>query len=112
MPRDRRAGGGGSVGSGGGRFSLPDISNGNGVGQDDDRKRRDSSGSDVGQDDSRKRRDSVGSARTQRDSAGGANRGRDPFGSPVAPQMYGNFRHRNRQATAVKATGAAAAAFS
>ncbi|XP_026808201.1 kinesin-like protein KIF12 [Rhopalosiphum maidis] len=79
--------------SSGGRFSLPDIvDTGNAV----------SSGVQV-------RRDSIGSAvHTRRDTPA---RSRDPFGSPVTPQMYNGFRYHagNTRAAATAAIKTAAA---
>jgi len=72
--------------SAGGRFSLPDIVGpGDGI----------SSGV-------RARRDSIGSGvHTRRNSQA---KGRDPFGSPVTPQMYNGFRYHagNTRAAAAK----------
>ncbi|XP_060835344.1 kinesin-like protein KIF12 [Rhopalosiphum padi] len=80
--------------SAGGRFSLPDIV---------DPDNADSSGVQV-------RRDSIGSAvHKRRDTPA---RSRDPFGSPVTPQMYNGFRYHagnSRAAAAAAAIKTAAA---
>lgn len=94
---DRRSGGNDIVSAGdrrsaGGRFSLPDIVDPVDV---------DGSGVQV-------RRDSIGSGvHTRRDTPA---RSRDPFGSPVTPQMYNGFRYHagNTRAAAAAIKTAAA----
>lgn len=106
----------------GGRFSLPNISGTGGDGDDDTsssvgseaRARRDSFGSGL-----RMRLDSFGSGpparpdtpivsgvSARRDARTGV---RDPFGSPVTPQMYNGFRRHtvNNRAAAAGKTAAA-----
>ncbi|XP_025415041.1 kinesin-like protein KIF12 isoform X2 [Sipha flava] len=92
----------------GGRLSLPNIRS---AGDDDDssisaaaeaRARRDSFGSGL-----RMRLDGFGgglSVRPDTPAFGDVSARRDPFGSPVTPQMYNGFRHHanNRAAAAVK----------
>jgi len=78
--------------SAGGRFSLPDIVDPVDVVGSDMQVRRDSIGSGV---------------HTRRDTP---TRNRDPFGSPVTPQMYNGFRYHAGNTRAAAAAAAAAAA--